>query len=174
MFLSGKPISVDGIEIPSNNPVFLALIGIHVLAAMVCVVSGVVAMLSKKLPGYHPKSGNIYFWCLLVVFVTVVIISVLRWDEDRHLLLLGSLSFGAAFFGRSAERIRWHGWVIYHIICMGSSYILLITAFYVDNGKFLPVWKNYSPVLYWTLPAAIGIPIILYTLFNHPLAKTKW
>jgi hypothetical protein len=28
-----------------------------------------------------------------------------------------------------------------HTICMGASYILLLTGFYVDNGKNLPFWK---------------------------------
>jgi len=173
MIMTGKPISIDEIEIPSNSPAFLTLIGIHVLAALVCVVAGIVAMLSKKQRGNHPKAGSVYFWSLSVVFVTVVIISFLRWNEDRHLLLLGLLSFGFAFTGRLAEKQRWGKWVVHHIICMGSSYIILITAFYVDNGRFLPVWKNFPPIVYWTLPAIIGIPIILYTLFNHPLAKAK-
>ncbi len=173
MIMTGKPISIDGIVIPFNSPIFLMLIGIHVSAALVCVIAGIVAMLSKKQPGSHPKAGTVYFWGLLVVFATVIIISILRWTEDKHLLLLGFLSFSAAYLGRQAEIRRWHRWVIYHIILMGSSYIILLTAFYVDNGKFLPVWKNFSPIVYWTLPAIIGIPIILYTLIYHPLAKTK-
>ena len=29
---------------------------------------------------------------------------------------------------------------------MGLSYILLLTAFYVDNGKSLPLWKDLLPL----------------------------
>jgi hypothetical protein len=43
---------------------------------------------------------------------------------------------------------------------MGVSYILLLTAFYVDNGKSLPLWKELPPIAYWILPGAIGGPII--------------
>jgi hypothetical protein len=48
-------------------------------------------------------------------------------------------------------------WVRLHIIAMGMSYILLLTAFYVDNGKSLPLWKELPPIAYWLLPGAIGV-----------------
>lgn len=54
---------------------------------------------------------------------------------------------------------------------MGASYILLLTAFYVDNGKNLPLWKELPAILYWTLPTIIGIPIILRTLLRHLLIR---
>jgi hypothetical protein len=41
---------------------------------------------------------------------------------------------------------------------MGMSYILLLTAFYVYNGKSLPLWKELPPFAYWILPGAIGVP----------------
>jgi hypothetical protein len=50
---------------------------------------------------------------------------------------------------------------------MGASYILLLTAFYVDNGKNLPLWRELPEVAFWFLPSAIGVPLILYAL--HPL-----
>jgi len=31
---------------------------------------------------------------------------------------------------------------------MGVSYIVLLTAFYVDNGKSLPLWKELPPISY--------------------------
>ena len=54
---------------------------------------------------------------------------------------------------------------------MGASYILLLTAFYVDNGKNLPLWKDFPPVTYWLLPGAIGTPIIVHALLRHPLIR---
>jgi hypothetical protein len=46
---------------------------------------------------------------------------------------------------------------------------LLLIAFYVDNGKSLPLWKELPPAAYWLLPAAIGIPLIVRALLWHPL-----
>jgi hypothetical protein len=55
---------VAGIEIPSTSPIFLTIVGLHVLIGSVCVVSGIVAMLSPKRAGRHPTFGSIYFWSL--------------------------------------------------------------------------------------------------------------
>ena len=130
-----------GIPIPSDDPAFLGTLVVHVPAGMVCVIAGLIAMLSTKRPGPHPNAGSGYYWSLLVVFVTSTVLSVLRWDEDYHLFILGVLSFAAASIGRIARRHRPPRLVV-HVIGMGTSYVLLLTAFYVDNGKNLPVWRE--------------------------------
>jgi hypothetical protein len=163
--------NVAGIEIPSTDPVFLATVGIHVLLGLICTVTGLVAMLSKKREGRHPRYGTIYFWCLSAVFLTATGLAAVRWAEDYHLFILGALSFAAAYLGRQARRQRWRNWVRLHITGMGTSYILLLTAFYVDNGKNLPLWKELPPIAYWLLPAAVGIPVIIRSLLWHPLAR---
>jgi hypothetical protein len=52
---------------------------------------------------------------------------------------------------------------------MGVSYILMLTAFYVDNGKNLPLWKELPEIAFWFLPSVVGVPILVYALFRHPL-----
>jgi hypothetical protein len=47
---------------------------------------------------------------------------------------------------------------------MGLSYILMLTAFYVDNGKNLPVWRDLPHIAYWVLPGAVGVPLIVSAL----------
>jgi len=158
-----------GIEIPSADPTFLAVIGIHILLGLACTVTGIVAMLSKKREGRHPRYGTIYYWCLTGVFLTATVVAAVRWAEDYHLFILGALSLAAAFLGRQARRRRWHNWVSLHITGMGASYVLLLTAFYVDNGKSLPLWKELPSIAYWLLPAAVGVPLIVRALFQHPL-----
>ena len=167
----GNPLAIDGFLIPSDNPVFLTLLSIHILAALTCVITGIMAMFAQKRPGLHPRSGAVYYWSLWIVFGTVVIISIARWKEDYHLLILGCFAICSAIIGRAAEKHRWKKWPIVHITCMSTSYIILLTAFYVDNGKFLPVWKDFNPLVYWLLPAAVGIPIIVRTLYRHPISK---
>jgi len=163
--------NLAGIEIPSTHPVFLTVVGIHILLGLACTVTGVIAMLSQKREGRHPRYGTIYFWCLTGVFLTATSLAVVRWAEDYHLFILGALSFAAAYLGRRARRQRWCNWVRLHITGMGASYILLLTAFYVDNGKSLPLWKELPPIAYWLLPAAVGIPLIVRVLLRHPLVR---
>jgi uncharacterized membrane protein len=162
---------VLGIPIPSTDPVFLAIVGVHVLFGLAAVTAGPVAMLSTKGRGRHSNWGTIYFWCLFGVFATMSALSFMRWAENYHLFILGALSFVSAYFGRSAARRRWRQWPRLHLTGMGASYIVMLTAFYVDNGKNLPLWKELPEIAFWLLPSAIGIPLILYALFRHPLVR---
>jgi hypothetical protein len=171
--MTGDPIIVAGIPIPSSDPVFLAVVGVHVLLGLTCTITGIVAMLSPKRRGRHPQFGSIYFWCLSGVFVTASALAMVRWVEDYLLFILGTLAFLAAYLGRMARRKRWNNWVKLHITGMGMSYILLLTAFYVDNGKSLPLWRDLPPIAYWLIPAAVGIPLIVRALLWHPLARTS-
>ena len=58
-----------------------------------------------------------------------------------------------------------------HIAGMGLSYILMLTAFYVDNGRSLPLWKELPQIAFWLLPAALGLPLLLHAMARHPLAR---
>ena len=130
------------------------------------------------LPGFfkgtesrHSNFGSIYFWCLFVVFVSASGLAFVRWTDDVHLFALGLLSFGSAYWARRAARNQWRDWLPQHITGMGASYILLLTSFYVDNGKNLPLWRQLPELAFWILPSAFGIPIIVYALFRHPLMR---
>jgi uncharacterized membrane protein len=168
---SGPIVTILGIIIPSTDPVFLAVIGPHVALAMVCVISGVIAMLSTKGRGWHSQAGTVYFWCMSGVLVTTVLLAYLRWAEDYILLALGALAFVLVAGGRLAAIRHWG--LRLHAIGMGSSYIVLLTAFYVDNGPNLPVWKDLPHLAYWTVPALAGVPLILWVLARHPLVRSR-
>jgi hypothetical protein len=47
----------------------------------------------------------------------------------------------------------------------------MLIAFYVDNGKQLPVWRDLPHVIYWLLPLAVAMPLIIRALFKHPLVR---
>lgn len=169
--MANETTTIAGIEIPSTDPLFLAIVTVHILLGMACVVSGALAMVSVKGPGRHPAYGTFYFWTLAAVFATASALSFMRWAPNYHLFILGAFAFASAFVGRTARRRGGPNWTRIHIVGMGSSYILMLTAFYVDNGKQLPLWKDLPHWTYWTLPALVGIPIIVWALLQHPLAR---
>ena len=169
--MTGGMTIIAGIPIPSTSLIFLAGVGVHVLVGLTCTIAGAVAMLSNKGRGRHSNFGTIYYWCLSAVFGSATALAVVRWAEDYHLFILGALAFTAASCGRLAMRQRWRNWIRVHVMGMGASYILLITAFYVDNGKSLPLWKELPQLAFWLFPSAIGIPIIVYRLLRHPLIQ---
>jgi hypothetical protein len=45
----------------------------------------------------------------------------------------------------------------------------MLTAFYVDNGKNLPLWNELPQIAFWILPSVIGAPLVLRALLHHPL-----
>jgi hypothetical protein len=167
--LSENTTILFSIPIPSTNPIFIAIVGIHILFGLAAIFTGAAAMLSHKGRGRHSNFGITYFWCLFGVFVTMSVLAFSRWQDDYHLFILGALSFGAAWLGRTILQRRWHQWPRWHLTSMGVSFILVITAFYVDNGKNLPLWRELPQIAFWFLPSVIGAPIILYVLRSHPL-----
>jgi len=171
--MTGTSIIVAGIEVPSRDPAFLAVVGVHVLLGLTCAIVGIVAMLSPKRSGRHPWFGTLYYWCLIGVFVSASALAAVRWAEDYHLFVLGALAFAVAFLGRMARRRRWSNWVKLHITGMGMSYVLLLTAFYVDNGRNLPLWRELPPLAFWLVSAVFGIPLIVRAMFWHPLARRR-
>jgi hypothetical protein len=164
-------VVVLGIPIPSSSPIFLSIVAVHVAAGLVCAIAGIAAMWSPKRAGRHPAAGALYYWSLVVVFLSMAALSIMRWPENTHLFVLGILSFGAGTIGRRARRRLWHGWLRLHIAGMAISYILLLTAFYVDNGPHLPLWRSLPPLAHWLLPSLVGVPLLVWALRRHSLTR---
>ena len=162
---------VFGIPVPSVDPAILAVVRFHIVVGIVCVWAGVTAMLSRKGRGRHSTWGSIYYWCLAILVGTATGLSVVRWAENYHLFLLGIGSLMAATVARTALRQRWRNWVRLHITGMGLSYILMLTAFYVDNGKNLPLWRELPQWAFWVLTSLFGLPILIYAILWHPLVS---
>jgi hypothetical protein len=95
-----------------------------------------------------------------VLAFTGGILTFEAWAARAHLFVLGTLAFILALMGYAAKRRRRDGWMARHLVAMGSSYVVMLTAFYVDNGPRLPLWWRLPPWALWVLPSAIGAPII--------------
>jgi len=124
-------------------------------------------LLSPKRQGRHPRFGVVYYCALGIVFATATVLAALRWAQSAYLLLLGSAASGAGSIGYLARRRRRRGWLTMHIIGMSVSYIVLLTAFYVDNGPKLPLWDRLPTLAFWIGPSAIGLPLVLRTLWRR-------
>jgi hypothetical protein len=162
-----------GIPVPSTDPVFLAFVAVHIAISLVAVVSGLLAMFSEKTSTRHRANGRIYFWSISTSFVTVVILSIMRWPHNINLLFIGVMTFALTFTGRKLAKVKSTGWTRVHTICMGLSYVLLLTGFYVDNGKNLPFWRMFPEWFFYAFPSLVGIPIIIKVLKTHPMINQR-
>ena len=57
---------------PIPSPAFRTLLEVHIFAGLICVVTGAVALVSKKRRGRHPWFGRVYYASLSIVFVTMI------------------------------------------------------------------------------------------------------
>jgi hypothetical protein len=152
-----------------ESSAFFPILGVHILAGLVCVVAGIMSMVSEKRAGLHPRCGTIYHWGLDVLVTSAGCLAAAHWTDDRLLLLLGVVSFGASCLGRTARRRNWQTWIGTHIISMGCSFVAMLTAFCVEEGESLPGLSGLPRLTYWFLPALIGTPFIVRALVRHRL-----
>jgi hypothetical protein len=146
---------------------FGLLLVVHIVAGLTCVVTGAVAFLSRKQRGRHPSFGEVYFWALAVVFVTATGMALMRWEHSAYLFVLGCVAFAFGSVGYVARKRRWPGWLTMHMIGMAVSYIVLLTAFYVDNGPKLPLWDRLPTIVFWVGPCLIGLPLLARALMRN-------
>jgi hypothetical protein len=150
---------------------FSVLLLVHVPAGLICVMTGAVALLSKKRRGPHPRFGEVYYWGSAIVFASATGLAVLRWHENAYLFYLGILSFAAGSIGYAARKRQWPGWMTFHIAGLSLSYMVLLTAFYVDNGPRLPLWNRLPTIAFWLGPSIVGLPLLARALPRHTRAR---
>ena len=151
---------------------FLPLV-VHALAGLTTGVIGVLAFRAPKRRGRHHQWGTRYLWAYTVVFLTATILSLQRMPVDAYLLVLATLGYGLALCGYAARRFRQESlvrrmvgkqWVVAHIIGVIGSYMVLWTAFYVDNAHLIPGLKELPPLTFWVLPTLIALPFLVVSL----------
>lgn len=133
---------------------------IHILAGTICLISGIVAMSAKKKKGKHTKIGDIYHFSYVFVFITALVMSIIHWQESKHLFYIALFSYGLALFGYLAVNQKWKNWIGAHIGGMLGSYIGIVTATLVVNIPNIPILNQLPILLFWFLPTIVGTPLI--------------
>ena len=147
-----------GDQVGSTAPAFLAILTVHVTAGLAGVITGAVAALARKGSRRHIRAGRWYYRAITTMFATAAGLAAMRWRQDYYLLLIGAVAFTAATIGYLHRRRRPGD--TGHIVSMGTAYVAMLTAFYVDNGPHLPLWDRLPHLAFWLLPLAIGAPVI--------------
>jgi uncharacterized membrane protein len=141
----------------------LVLISLHIPAGLVALTAGVVAMLSRKGAWWHRRAGVVYLVSIATIAVSAAGLVLTRGPQFSHLLMFAGFAVALAFGGYLMRQIN-QG---VHISCMGLSSVVIVTAFYVDNGHKLPFWNQFAEVVFWVGPIAIGLPIIIRALWRR-------
>jgi hypothetical protein len=146
---------------------------VHALAGLTTGVTGIVTFSVPKVPARHHRWGKRYLWAYTVVFLTATILSVQHWPADAYLFGLALLGYSLALGGYSARRFRqkpWlrhllgEWWVIAHLSGMIASYVVLWTAFYVDNAHLIPGLNQLPTLTFWVAPTLIAVPFLVLSI----------
>jgi hypothetical protein len=161
-------IKIDGLPLSF----FLPLV-VHALAGLTTGMTGVVAFSVPKGPARHHRWGKRYLWAYTVVFLTATILSVQHWPADAYLFGLAVVGYSLALGGYSARRFRqtpWlrhllgEWWAIAHLSGMIESYVVLWTAFYVDNAHLFPGLNRLPTITFWVAPTLIAFPFLVRSI----------
>lgn len=80
------------------------VLGMHIIAGSISLVAGLSAIGSKKGGRWHRRSGMLYYWGMLSVFLTAVYLSVVK--ENLFLFMVGFFSFYFVWIGRRMLRFK--------------------------------------------------------------------
>jgi uncharacterized membrane protein len=137
---------------------------VHVAAGVVAVIAGAAAMLAFKGSRSHRRRGLTYLGALAVVCTSGAGLAILRWPRFPHLLGLAVL---AAVLGGAGYVVRRRPSPALHLLGMSASYVVMLTAFYVDNGPRLPGWRLLPHAALWVLPSLVALPVVMRALRRH-------
>ncbi|MBL7923235.1 MAG: hypothetical protein JNL88_03465 [Bacteroidia bacterium] len=98
-------------------PILESLRWLHILSGSAALLAGPLAMLKQDGGRFHRRSGLVYFWSMLVIFITSMVLSLAR--ENWFLFMVGlfscylvvtgyrALSLKMLHRGQKAERFDW-------------------------------------------------------------------
>lgn len=155
---------------------------VHALAGLITGITGVLAFRAPKRRGRHHRWGRAYLWAYTMVFLTAIILSVQHWPADVYLFVLATIGYGLALGGYGARRFRhkpWlkrvqgSQWVVAHIVGVIGSYVVLWTAFYVDNAHLIPGLNRLPTLTFWVLPGLISLPFLALSISRFARASGR-
>ncbi|WP_199621881.1 DUF2306 domain-containing protein [Paenibacillus alkalitolerans] len=152
---------------------FSLLLIVHIAAGTVCLITGALAASARKRKGAHTLAGEVYHLSYVVVFLTSVVMSVMKWSEIAFLFYIALFSYGLALYGYLARKMRWRNWLRPHISGMLGSYIGIITAVLVVNGEAVSSVTGIPPLFLWFIPTIIGSPLIRMTIARATGGRAK-
>jgi uncharacterized membrane protein HdeD (DUF308 family) len=139
---------------------FQILLFIHIITGTVCLITGLISMLSKKKRGKHTLSGELYHWSYVIIFLTAVMMAIMYWEKNAHLFFIALFSYSFALKGYLAAKHKKKNWLRSHIGGMLGSYIGIVTATIVVNIPRIPLLNELPLIIFWFLPTIIGVPLI--------------
>ncbi|MDQ7237448.1 DUF2306 domain-containing protein, partial [Bacillus pacificus] len=78
--------------------IFNVLLTIHILFGTICLITGIVAMVTQKKKGKHTEWGEIYHASYVVITLTAIILSIINWDKIAYLFYVAIFSYSFVIY----------------------------------------------------------------------------
>ncbi|UBM57215.1 hypothetical protein LAG90_10320 [Marinilongibacter aquaticus] len=83
--------------------IFKWVLFFHVLAGALALISGMIAMVSRKFGGrWHKRNGQVFYWSMAFILITAIVFVVLYPEQVKYhfFLMIGVVSFYPAYSGK--------------------------------------------------------------------------
>jgi len=77
---------------------------IHVASGALSLITGLLVFILQKGTAFHIRIGKLYFWCMTIVFISSIYVSIAK--NNLFLLLIGFFSFYLVFSGIEYSKER--------------------------------------------------------------------
>ena len=115
---------------------------IHILAGTIALLCAALAVSSEKGKKFHVLSGRTYFWCMVVIFITAIPMSII--NINIFLFLIAIFSFYLAFAGMRFAKNRKGmattiDWIAVSLMILSGlgMWALSIIYFINDNSQYI-------------------------------------
>lgn len=65
-----------------KSSAFFPMLGSHILAGLVCIVTGIISVVREKRTRLHPICGAVYHWALGVLVISAGFLAAAHWIDD--------------------------------------------------------------------------------------------
>ena len=119
---------------------YTLLLSIHIAAGFCCLLAAFGAIFTAKGQTWHVRSGRVFFWGMVVVFVTALPMTLLR--PNLFLFLVAIFSFHQALTGWRTARNRtgrpaWIDWAAAGVMTAAGAGMLVFGAVLLASGEMM-------------------------------------
>ena len=118
------------------------LLSIHILAGTIALLCAALAVSSEKGKKFHVLSGRTYFWCMVGIFLTAILMSII--NSNIFLFLIAIFSFYLAFAGMRFAKNRKGiattiDWIAVSLMILSGlgMWALAVIYFINDNSQYI-------------------------------------
>lgn len=151
------------------------LISSHVAAGAISLITAPVAMAVAKGGRAHRLTGKIFFWSMVYIFVSAIVLGIYHWKP--FLLMVSVLSFYLVYSGyrtlyqkqiHLGKGVNWYDWVVAAVCGMFMLGFLIWSVGLMVNGT------NAILIIFFSLGGLFGILTEVKRYASKPDQKHGW